>query len=278
MSTLNKRWKIFLQILMLSVLVACGGGGGGGTDDDGGGDGDTGTLDTDKDGLTDQEEIANGTNINVADTDGDGFLDKEEVDNWDRNSGTHLRFNPLVADVPRLRVEALGSPVIQLFATTVESGSINRGMTNENSAEVKVTTDRGRTNVHEIEEQHAVGVNGKVEQNGPVTSGSVEASYDYEHTDTTTETNYWNETTVETNRQASSEYYETLRTETVTTKGGEIKVLMGLLNDGGVSYTVKNGSDRFYGRSTTTRRTHFCRHLKARGRNEFYAQPFRNHH
>lgn len=234
-----KRWTTPLLALLVSSLVACGGGGGNGGDDNPIVDIDP-TLDTDGDGLTDVAEIENGTNRYVADTDGDGFLDKEEVDNWDQNSGTHLRFNPLVADVPRLRVEALGSPVIQLFATTLESGSINKGMTNENSTEVVKTTDRGRTNVNEIEEQHAVSVNGTVKSNGAVTTGQVDASYDYEHTDTTTETNYWNETTVATNRQASSDYYETLRTETVTTKGGEIKVLMGLLNDGDVSFTVNN--------------------------------------
>jgi len=196
--------------------------------------------DTDNDGLSDAEEIAIGTHPSVKDTDGDGFLDKEEVDNWDQYSGTHLRFNPLVADVPRLRMQRLGAPVIQLYATTTESGSISKGMSEENEAEVQTTTDRGRESVNVIEEQHAVNVNAEVKKSGPVTSGRVEASYDYNHTDTTTETNYWNETTVATNRQASSEYYETLNSETVQTSGGEIKVLMGLLNDGDVSYTLNN--------------------------------------
>lgn len=197
-------------------------------------------TDTDNDGLSDAEEASLGTHPNVADTDGDGFLDKEEADNWDQFSGTHLRFNPLVADVPRLRMERLGRPVIQLYATTTESGSISKGMTEENEDEVKTTSDRGRTNTNVVEEQHAVNVNAEVEKSGPVAKGKVEASYDYEHTDTTTETNYWNETTVETNRQASSEYFKTINSETVETRGGEIKVLMGLLNDGDVSYTLNN--------------------------------------
>lgn len=243
-----KTYKNYLKILMMTFtlagLSACGGGGGGGSTD-------TGVkpppppppskpVDTDGDGLTDEEEIALGTNINVQDTDGDGFLDKEEADNWDKNSGTHLRFNPLVADVPRIRIERLGAPVIQLYATTVESGSINRGMTNATLSEVQVTTDRGRSNTNVIEEQHAVSVNAEVEKSGPITTAKADASYDYQHTDTTTETDYWNEQTVETNRQESSDYFETMRTETVTTKGGEIKILMGILNDGDVSYTLNN--------------------------------------
>ena len=200
----------------------------------------SGTQDSDNDGLTDAEELALGTHPSVRDTDGDGFLDREEVENWDQFSGTHLRFNPLVADVPRLRMQRLGTPVIQLYATTTESGSINKGMTEESVAEVQTTTDRGRESINVIEEQHAVNVNAEVRRSGPVTSGSVAASYDYNHTDTTTETNFWNETTVETNRQASSEYFETLNTESVTESGGEIKVLMGLLNDGDISYTLNN--------------------------------------
>lgn len=197
-------------------------------------------VDTDNDGLSDSEEITIGTHPNVADTDGDGFLDKEEVDNWDQFSGTHLRFNPLVADVPRLRMERLGAPVIQLYATTTESGSVSKGMSEENEDEVQTITERGRENTNVIEEEHAVNVNGEVETNGAVTTARAEASYDYNHTDTNTEVNYWNETTVETNRQASSEYYETINSETVQTSGGEIKVLMGLLNDGDVSYTLNN--------------------------------------
>ena len=66
-------------------------------------------------------------------------------------------------------------------------------MTDENSSEVEVTTDRGRSNVNKIEEQHAVGVNAGVEQSGPITTGSVSVSYDYQHTDTTTDRCYEND-------------------------------------------------------------------------------------
>ena len=198
------------------------------------------SQDSDGDGLSDAEELAIGTNPRVADTDGDGFLDKEEVENWDRNGGNHLRFNPLVADVPRLRVEALGSPVIQLLATTEAGVQITKGMTSGSTSEVKVTTSRGRTNVNEIERQHAVNVNAEVSQYGPITGGKIGVSYTYQHTDTTTQTTRWDQTTVATNRQASSEYYEAINSEAVKTTGGEIKILMGLLNDGDVSYTVNN--------------------------------------
>jgi hypothetical protein len=248
MKILIRRLGYTLSIALLSAtLAACGGGGGSPEPTPTPTSSPTPTptpppsaKDTDGDGLTDAEEIQIGTHPSVRDTDGDGFLDKEEVENWDPGTGNHLRFNPLVADVPRLRVQRLGTPDIQLIAETVESGAFTRGMSNESENEVKVTTDRGRTNTHVVEEQHAVNVNAEVKKRGPITSGKVEASYDYEHTDTTTETNYWNETKVESNRQASSDFFSKMESETVTTKGGEIKILMGLLNDGDVSYTVNN--------------------------------------
>lgn len=197
-------------------------------------------ADKDKDGLDDCEEVEFETNPRVADTDGDGFLDKEEVDNWDKKSGNHLKFNPFISDTPRLFVQQLGKPVIQLYAQTTESGSISKGMSQENTTEVEITTTRGRSNVHKVEEQHTVGVNAEVAKHGPIKSGKVSANYGYQHTDTNTDTNYWNRTQVENNRQAVSEYYDILNSSTVSTSGGEIKVVVGLMNDGDVSYTLKN--------------------------------------
>ncbi len=239
------KWKAAVPWLLALSLAACGGGGDGSGDSDGSGGGNGGgppvvSDDNDQDGLSNAEELALGTHPEIADTDGDGFLDKEEVDNWDPGSGTHLRFNPLVADVPRLRVQSLGSPVIQLYATINQTESLQEGMTSENSSEVKVTTDRGRSNTNVIEEQHAVSVNAEVKKRGPLVSGKIKASYDYQLTDTTTETSYWNQNQVTTNRQSSRRFYETLRGQTVETSGGEIKVLMGLLNDGDVSFTLNN--------------------------------------
>ncbi len=46
----------------------------------GGAESDAAMADTDGDGITDQDEIALGTDLTTADTDGDGFSDKEELD------------------------------------------------------------------------------------------------------------------------------------------------------------------------------------------------------
>jgi hypothetical protein len=47
-------------------------------------------VDSDSDGLTDEEELVAGTNINLIDTDNDGLSDYEEVKIY--------KTNPLVAD------------------------------------------------------------------------------------------------------------------------------------------------------------------------------------
>ena len=78
-----------------------------------------------------------------------------------------------------------------------------------------------------VEEQHAVEVNGQVKSNGVVTVGTLSAGYAYEHTDTTTNTTYWDETTAQHNRAESSAYYDEVRSRTVTPAGGSIKVTMG---------------------------------------------------
>jgi len=48
------------------------------------------SVDVDGDGLTEEEEIKNGTDPKKTDTDGDGLTDKEEINIW--------KSNPLVAD------------------------------------------------------------------------------------------------------------------------------------------------------------------------------------
>lgn len=48
------------------------------------------SMDTDGDGLSEEEEIKNGTDPKKADTDSDGLTDKEEINIW--------KSNPLVAD------------------------------------------------------------------------------------------------------------------------------------------------------------------------------------
>ncbi|MBX2802842.1 MAG: hypothetical protein KTR31_34490 [Myxococcales bacterium] len=219
------------QILgALALLSACAGGKKSDCDD---------TLDADGDGLSDCREAELGTHRDIADTDGDGFDDKTEVDNWDRSGPFHLRFNPLVADVPRLSISQQSLPLVQLWVQTSESSRTTYGLDERSTDEVVVTSTRGASNVRVIEAQHTAGVNGRVRSNGVVTVGEVEAHYQYQHTDTATSANYWDRTVMERNQRDVASFYEREDAQSSDVTGGSIQVTMGLANDGDVSYTLQ---------------------------------------
>ena len=78
------------------------------------------TTDTDKDGLTDYDEVYTyGTNPLNKDTDGDGWDDYEEIIKL-QNKATNT-FNPLIADLPKLEIELVSAPKIFYKYTTSES-------------------------------------------------------------------------------------------------------------------------------------------------------------
>jgi hypothetical protein len=69
--------------------------------------------DTDGDGLTDCEEAELGTALHLADTDGDGFTDYYEVVELGFSpENNNFKFNPLIADTPRIRVDVSSAPLI----------------------------------------------------------------------------------------------------------------------------------------------------------------------
>jgi thiol-disulfide isomerase/thioredoxin len=83
-------WRWMVAFGVISLTAGCVGGGGGDTstevgdddDDDDDDDGDVSDepVDSDGDGLTDEEELALGLDPQLADTDGDGLDDKSEID------------------------------------------------------------------------------------------------------------------------------------------------------------------------------------------------------
>ncbi|VAW90812.1 hypothetical protein MNBD_GAMMA22-282 [hydrothermal vent metagenome] len=91
----------FILAVVCTLLVACGGGSGGGTSAT-----TTVDVDTDGDGLSDNQEQIIGTSTILADTDGDGLDDNYEV--------TNGGFNPLIADLPTIAIDVIGAPTIQL--------------------------------------------------------------------------------------------------------------------------------------------------------------------
>ena len=132
---MKKSNGILFPIIFSSIfaLTACGGGAGGA---------DT-TTDTDADGLTDADEInLYHTNPDVADTDGDGYSDHEEIINKNFDAtNSNYRFNPLIADVPKLDV-SIGVPNFSVTYSTSTSTDNSFATGYENS----VSTDSSQTN------------------------------------------------------------------------------------------------------------------------------------
>lgn len=106
---MNKRFAILSKLFVLALpifLTACGGSGGGGG------------ASKNPSGLTEAQQIQFGTSPVLDDTDGDGITDDREVNElcFDPEINPY-KFNPLVADVPRLGIALKSAPSIRLFLT-----------------------------------------------------------------------------------------------------------------------------------------------------------------
>ncbi len=125
---------MFLALfLAVVVLAGCGGSGGG---EDGSGSTDT---DFDGDGLSDADEAQiYGTNPQDSDSDGDGYSDGQEVLTLGVGSSNPYFFNPLVADLPQLKVEITSLPNIGFdfvdSTNTSRTDSTTRGTSTSFSA------------------------------------------------------------------------------------------------------------------------------------------------
>jgi|GEM_PF-2373577 len=78
--------------------------------------------DLDGDGLSNDEELnVYHTSPKIADTDGDGYSDYEEVITRGFNTAQNFKFNPRIADLPKLKLAITSEPIVTLSVT--KSGS-----------------------------------------------------------------------------------------------------------------------------------------------------------
>lgn len=93
--------QLSITACIIFIMTACGGES---TDTNADNNNTNTPTDTDGDGLTDNQEIQYGTSPTLADT--DGFSDFAEINELGFNpDNNNFRFKPLIADVPKLRVE-----------------------------------------------------------------------------------------------------------------------------------------------------------------------------
>jgi hypothetical protein len=149
--------------------------------------------DKDGDGLTDLSEIYKyDTNPNSADTDGDGWSDGEELADGMYSPTNPTKFNPRIADVPGLRVTLKKSPRINLNVSVsegvTESVSVTEGkeITKTNSVSYEQTRSADLMNSWELSTTQGWELGGSVKDGfeGKYT-GSVTVGYNGSYTTST---------------------------------------------------------------------------------------------
>ena len=226
----NENKKLLsLSLLSAFMLTACGG------DIPG-----LSTSDTDSDGLTDADEInLYHTNPDVADTDGDGYSDFEEIINKNFDaSNSNYRFNPLIADVPKLNV-SYGVPNFSLTYST----STSTGNTYETGYDQTISTDTISTNggdsSHSIARNFSASIAG--EYQFAITGGvKLTTTATAGFTDTDSNGTNWSNTT----QQSTGQTYSTLQTFSnssgINVDSASMALFVSVENPGHVAYTLND--------------------------------------
>lgn len=194
--------------------------------------------DSDADGLSDCEERALGTALHLADTDGDGFDDyREVVELGFSPDNNNCKFNPLIADTPRIRVGITSAPEITLFTSLETEVAIERSSESASS----VTTGTSESNSHAVEWTETTGGSLTVGASASFPLGfsaSAEATVSYEaSTATSEETSLtWSQDQTAENRRGLS----VVENQGKTIEGGQIAVTVDVENHGDVAYTLQN--------------------------------------
>lgn len=197
------------------------------------------STDSDGDGLSDAAEAELGTSPFQADTDGDGFTDAEELleQGFDPKVNP-LRFNPRIADVPRIEVEFLRAPKVFISHTVSESESL----TVDNSRSVEESTGYSNTAGSSESQRAEVSATVGVEYSatvgvmpGTTASGSYSVTGSYAE-----ETSFnWSETQTRDNRNTLSESRSYQEGRDIVQSGGRVEVPVRITNAGDIAFSLQ---------------------------------------
>lgn len=183
------------------------------------------SLDTDQDGLSDLDETNTyHTSPFIKDTDGDGIDDGKEVIDFGFNANANrYRFNPLIADLPQIKVNVSTIPDVSVLYTTTsgsqKSAQNSRGGQHTSS---NTTTDTGSVSVSLGYEESASTSSGF----GVKASVNVTGTYTHSTSDTTSDTDTWSQVTSEATNEAQ------------TNDGGSMSVGVEIENISNLSFTL----------------------------------------
>lgn len=196
----------------------------------------TGSVDTDGDGLNDDQEATLGTSPLMADTDGDGFDDNEEV----TNGGTH----PLIADVPSLSVEVIGAPTVQIN-TKYEGGSetgVDYGASFSQGQQSSYSRADSSSTSNTIQQSDTVSAEVEVTASLGGFGGSSKVAA--ESSTTATETRETSTTVTSTaaqdSRQEYSRYVNESQSQKATSESGSLSTTLRIVNTSARSFRIES--------------------------------------
>lgn len=204
----------------------------------------TGIEDSDEDGLTDCEELELGTAAYLVDTDGDGFSDYREVVELGFSSeNNNFKFNPLIADTPRVQVNITSPPSLALLYESSTGTELSHEVERSTGSSNTVTTGSESTNSHAIEYTQSVGGSVTVSASAGFPggfSGSASATVSYETSVATSqETSFsWSEEQSQENSSGYAEAEALAASEGTTITGGVIAVTADVQNTSDIAFTL----------------------------------------
>ena len=196
------------------------------------------TGDTDGDGLTDEEELLQyGTCPILIDTDGDGLSDFVECVEYAFDpSNNPYKFNPLVADLPKLGINITSPPSVSLHLTDTMGTSRTFETSRSDESANTVSTSTTDTNTHAIEMTHTAGV--EFGFSGWSLEGKVSYSFSHATTDETSHS-YTSEQINENRRTlTNAEAFE--KSAEMAASGGILMTTIEIENRCNVAYRLEN--------------------------------------
>jgi len=224
---MKNRFALLLMVLVLAsplLFSACGGGS------------DGAPASKDVKALTPEQISQFGTSPVLDDTDGDGISDAREINELGFDPDINpYRFNPLVADVPRLGLILRSPPSVRLFLTD----AVAETKTFEVDRTYQTTVDVIQSKTDTVTESISLGQDTAVDT---VFSGGVAG--DVTVTDSILKTmsdaveiDFTHEQSVE-NRKIVTEIEAFEKDHTITASGGVIKFTVEIQNNGNVAFQV----------------------------------------
>ncbi|MBI9105067.1 MAG: chitobiase/beta-hexosaminidase C-terminal domain-containing protein [Spirochaetales bacterium] len=197
-------------------------------------------TDIDGDGIANEQESSFGTSIYHKDTDGDGWSDYEEILNFSPESDPR-RFNPLIADLPRIELILQSNPSISMHTTSGTTTSAEESLVTSNTFGESRTKSNSYSHTQGMEHGWSVDLGMSASVSGGLlpeveTSFSVNvgASGSYSEEDTFS----WSEDNSIDVQSAKDEGTSFTTTHGIENVGGEINVAVRFKNSGNIAYKV----------------------------------------